>query len=213
MEENLRHMLEYAGITLTPKELPHPRQLDFSALNLSPALQDIYLALGGKQREFPRRPGAWDVETADFAIELDEELHFNRYRAVTLGSSAYDDLPEFPRDTYLTYCREREGECLAVGSHGRKWTSPSSNKQFGRSERYGELDGAGSSRWRQRAFYDFMKDVSAQALGIKVVRISVWDELVVHGRKCSVEGVLVDCDPSAAEPLVGFLHERLALQP
>ena len=48
---------------------------------------DLYKKLGGTLSEVPMRVGAYDIDTRDFIIELDEENHFNRYRLATLDST------------------------------------------------------------------------------------------------------------------------------
>lgn len=45
---------------------------------------------------------------------------------------------------------------------------------FIKSNDNGCLNGAGSSRWRQRAFYDFLRDVTGLIKGIPVIRLSVY---------------------------------------
>ena len=45
---------------------------------------------------------------------------------------------------------------------------------FIKSNDNGCLNGAGSSRWRQRAFYDFPRDVTGLIKGIPVIRLSVY---------------------------------------
>ena len=45
----------------------------------------------------------------------------------------------------------------------------------------GCLDGAGSSRWRQRAFYDFLRDVTGLIKEIPVIRLSIYQTF--KGRK------------------------------
>lgn len=78
---------------------------------------DRYRALGGAQ-ETPRlRPGKWDFVLEGFVLELDEDLHFNRYRATTLDDPLYDALPTFPLARYRAFSREREVECLSAGSY------------------------------------------------------------------------------------------------
>ena len=48
-------------------------------------LHDLYRTLGGMNPNPSFRPGSWDLAFADgLVVELDEELHFNRYRAHTL---------------------------------------------------------------------------------------------------------------------------------
>ncbi len=43
-----------------------------------------------------------------------------------------------------------------------------------KSDDNGCLDGAGSSRWRQRAFYDFLRDVTGLIKEIPVIRLSIY---------------------------------------
>jgi hypothetical protein len=40
----------------------------------------------------------------------------------------------------------------------------------------GELDGAGAPRWKQRAFYDAMKDTGAgEEIGLSISRVAIYD--------------------------------------
>lgn len=88
---------------------------------------DLYRMLGGVQ-DVPRlTPGSWDLAYTDgLLIELDEDLHFTRYRGVTLDASWAADLP------WTDACREYvvTGERRA-GAGGRRWTSPSAERLFG----------------------------------------------------------------------------------
>lgn len=54
--------------------------------------------------------------------------------------------------------------------------SNSSEKFFLKSNDYGVLEGNGSSRWRQRAFNDFLKDVNSVIRNKPVIRVSIYDE-------------------------------------
>jgi len=79
----------------------------------------------------------------------------------------------------------------------------SSDRQFGQSgERY-NLEGAGSSRWRQRAFYDYLKDVYSWVVNLPLIRISIYDEF---------EGVSVDTllSKGLAEPILEFVQTRVS---
>lgn len=119
----------------------------------------------------------WDIVFDGIAVELDEQLHFNRYRALTLGSGVYRRLPNFPAAGYATLCRQREAACLRAGSYGGKWSNPSCERQFGPAGPLGDLQGAGAPRWKQRAFYDFLKDLAPLALGLPVARLAIWEPL------------------------------------
>lgn len=109
-------------------------------------------------------------------VELDEELHFNRYRSVTLKAA---DLAELPwQDAYLDFCGRYEERCLQAGKWGKRWTTPSCEAMFGAAGDPGALHEAGAPRWKQRALYDAFKDIAASdSRTWRLARISVWDEI------------------------------------
>lgn len=159
-----------------PCGFPHAKLNKKEIINrgLDDEVTRVYNQLGGIMNEYPINY-RWDITYPDFIIELDEELHFNRYRYETLQSSLYDDYVNFDVDQYRRFCQVREKNCLKAGSYGGKWKNSSTDTQFQPSNTNGVLDGAGSSRWKQRAFYDFLKDVHAIIKGIPVIRISIYD--------------------------------------
>lgn len=140
--------------------------------NLYSVITDMYRALGGKQDEVPLNIGKYDIECKDFIIEFDEENHFNRYRLKTLSSPIYEDWCNFTVTDYQQYCTKYEDKCR---TYGKFWQTNSSDKQYGISSPCGSLDGIGSSRWKQRAFYDFVKDVYSTAINTPIIRISIYD--------------------------------------
>ena len=142
----------------------------------------------------PVRPGAWDLAFDDgLVVELDEELHFNRYRARTLQTPWAADLPW--HDTYLVHCRDRETECLAAGKWGKRWTNPSCESMFGPPDAPGTLDGTGSPRWKQRALYDAVKDIAAlQSTTLRLCRLSVWDRIGDTDLAETLAGAGIDLD-------------------
>jgi hypothetical protein len=177
----------------------------------------VYDELGGRLLHWPLNLRRWDLEFSskrikNIAIELDEHLHFNRYRAVTLESPMYSKLSDFPRRPYTAYCAAHEGACLKAGRYGRRWSNPSCEYQFGPPSPPGVLAGNGAPRWRQRAFYDFVKDLSPLVAGVKVVRIAIWDEICVSGQTRLVEDVLSNrdnCEVRSAA-LVALITQRIS---
>ena len=136
----------------------------------------LYRQLGGLIESPLLRPGAWDLAFEDgLIVELDEELHFNRYRNWTLESPRVKDMP-WSRD-YLRFTAEFETGCLAAGKWGKRWTNPSCEALFGTADLPGNFGISGAPRWKQRALYDAMKDVSAHSTGTKLARLSVHDEV------------------------------------
>lgn len=174
----LAELLMAAGLTADPppgrpsvEELPGPVMDDLFVL---------YQSLGGVLDRPALRPGAWDLKIGGVRIELDEELHFNRYRATTLRRAWAVALPWTA--SYLDMCGQHEPECLRAGRWGQRWTSEPSARMFGGGARPGDIySDAGAPRWKQRALYDAVKDAIAAHTDVKVARLSVHD--LVSGRR------------------------------
>lgn len=137
-------------------------------------VESVYRSLGGILDEYPVNIGEFDIISSDFFIEFDEEHHFNRYRAKTLESPIYDEYDHFPVYDYLDYCEDFEDN---VGKGGKFWTTDGSEKQFGKSSQPKDLNGHGPARWKQRAFYDFLKDVYSLIVNKPVYRFSIYEEV------------------------------------
>ncbi len=135
-------------------------------------IAEMYEILGGKQDKVPLNIGKYDIDLENFIIEFDEENHFNRYRLKTLSSPIYKDWKNFKVTDYQQYCTKYEDRCR---TYGKFWNTDSTDKQYGVSSPNGVLEGCGSSRWKQRAFYDFVKDVYSIAVNIPIIRISIYD--------------------------------------
>jgi hypothetical protein len=138
---------------------------------------DLYRTLGGHAEEFVVfRPGVWDVVLADGVIvELDEEQHTNRYRRTTLEPAWAEGLPWTP--DYVRYSEAHEAAALRKAKRGGYWTSPSTERMFGRADPSGEFGDSGAPRWKQRALYDAMRDVLAVEGLVALARVSVWDDV------------------------------------
>ncbi len=147
---------------------------------------DTYIKLDGQLEVLPINYGSWDISTKDFIIELDEERHFNRYRLETLSSGIYDKYTNFSVDNYKKNCQNQEKQCLSAASWGKNWKNDSTEKMFCKSNINGNLSGNGSSRWRQRAYYDFLKDITSIIRNIPIFRISIYDKF----RDKSIESIL-----------------------
>ena len=160
-------------------------------------VMDLYRALGGIQ-EAPRlAPGSWDVVYSDgLLIELDEDMHFNRYRGTTLDAPWAAELPwTAPYRQYVL-----DGEQRA-GTGGKRWTNPSAERMFGQADLDGVIGVNGAPRWKQRAMYDAMKDAAAATGQVNLARVSIYDLVdgqvlndVLYGR--------VRVDAGAVEDLV-----------
>lgn len=152
-----------------------PSNTDLLSSKYSREIIKVYSYLNGQLTTPPTRFGNWDISLKDSIIELDEERHFNRYRLITLESDFYSDHTLLNRDIYKTYCINNEIDCLKAASWGKNWKNNSTEKQFGTSALLKDLSGNGSSRWKQRAFYDFLKDVSSKIIDVPILRVSIWE--------------------------------------
>lgn len=135
-------------------------------------IQSCYKELNGILDTPPTNIGKYDIILNNFIIELDEENHFNRYRLITLESQFYDQYKNFNIEEYKLLCEKYENKCR---TYGKFWSNKSTEEQFGESQTKGTLTNNGSSRWKQRAFYDFIKDISSAIIGIPLIRISIYD--------------------------------------
>lgn len=190
-EQNLRYILKNAGFEAKKEST----EIFADGIRKSDYFEEamrVYRSLGGRSTSLPApgRRSAWDVCTGDTYIELDEEQHFNRYRFVTLQSSVYKEILSFPIETYKQFCTQYESDCLRKASRGIYWSSPSTVDQFGAGSSPGDLRGNGSPRWKQRAFYDYIKDLFSLISGQEVVRLSIWDMVMVNGKHVFVGELL-----------------------
>ncbi|MGD0197243.1 MAG: hypothetical protein ABSC56_04975 [Solirubrobacteraceae bacterium] len=170
----LADLLTAGGLIPTPVTPARP-----TPQRLGDELLELYRCLGGCQASPALRPGAWDlVFEGPIVVELDEELHFNRYRAMTLRASWAQALPW--REDYLRYCDKHESDCLAAGRWGKRWTNDSCARMFTGGP-LGKLDGAGAPRWKQRALYDAIKDSATMAeTPVAMARLSIYDVVAGH---------------------------------
>jgi hypothetical protein len=195
--------------TVSKKTLRLPNQGAVAASDLAGAVEDVYRKLGGILEIPPtNRNLQWDLEFDGAAVELDEYLHFNRFRAITLESSVYSLLPVFPVDLYRGFCQKYEAECLRAGAYGGKWTNKSCDSQFGIASPPKDMNGSGPSRWKQRAFYDFVKDLAPLLVDVPLARIAVWDTIDEGSRSRTVEDVLKPPKPPSATALAALVRSR-----
>lgn len=158
--EVLADILEEGGCSRGPA--PSSPRLSTLPAELAAEVLRTYRNLGGVLAAPNPRPGGWDMALEDGPIiELDEELHFNRYRLMTLDASGYSGRAW--AEEYRQHCIAHEDECLAAGRWGKRWTNESCAAMFGSAAEAGEFDGAGAPRWKQRALYDALKDAATLA--------------------------------------------------
>lgn len=207
MQRQLEGLLSSTG-QVSAGTVPFPRLRDITHSQYASTVDTLYRTLGGILDVVPLNLRAWDIEFDGLAVELDEYLHFNRYRAVTLDNNVYDRLAGFPLEPYRRYCKRYEPECLKAGSYGGRWSNRSCDVQFGRASAPKDFTGAGPSRWKQRAFYDFIKDLTPHLLGAHVARIAVWDTLQDGNEPRHIAQILKQPRTTSAHAIAELIHTR-----
>jgi hypothetical protein len=154
-------------------------------------LLEIYKKLNGKQEEIAFHISKYDCAYNGIIVELDEENHFNRYRVITLENPIYNQNTTMRKDDYLNFSSLFENECC---THGKYWNTSSSDRLFGSSDPNGLFLKKGSSRWRQRAFYDLLKDHIPFILKIPVIRLSIYECLNYNGHLITINEILTSGD-------------------
>ena len=176
-ENALGTALQEAGINLVqnPTGIGSTARSDDLPAIAQQKISELFESLGGAQSlNVPFRTGRWDfTDGQGLYLEFDEFEHFNRERLSTLSVPWSDQLP---------WAAEYRGYCVEHGhrarTYGKFWTSPSTEKQFGLAAPNGTFEGNRSPRWKQRAFYDALKD--AQAIfrdDIQLIRLSAYDQI------------------------------------
>jgi len=210
LQDTLCELLDSHG-RVTDRVVRVPKLADLKISKWNSEADNIYRKLGGLLETFPLNLRKWDIEFNGQAIELDEQLHFNRYRYYTLDSVAYNSLNAFPKVRYQEYCTVYENECFKAGKYGGKWSNPSCDKQYGLASLPGDLREPGPSRWKQRAYYDFIKDLSPLIIGIQVIRMSIWDCLDEDGVSRRVIDALNAPSSKTAKAILCLINSRLQM--
>lgn len=189
-------------------KIPRARMTDLPS-QAQRELLHVYKNLGGVLESPILAPGDWDFAFADgFIVELDEDLHFNRYRATTLELPWAKALPW--ASEYQRQCVDGEDMCWKAGRLGGKWTSPSTVDMFGIGDPPGSFKDGGSPRWKQRALYDAVKDAFAvHSDRHRLARMSIHD--VISG--VSVNDFLLGRKSFSESALLEFLEARTTTTP
>lgn len=165
-----RAIMKHLGHVEAPRKPAAPRLMTLPAHTASQVM-DLYRDLGGVQTAPKLAPGSWDIAYADgLLVELDEDMHFNRYRGTTHDAPWAVNLPWIA--DYGRYIVQGERR---AGTGGKRWTSTSTERMFGRPDPEGVFGDNGAPRWKQRALYDAMKDAAASTGQVTLARVSIYD--------------------------------------
>ncbi len=188
---NLKKLVSRVADVRDKVTLSRPTWDDLVVAGVAREVIRVYRMLGGIHEQPRIAPGPWDLQIDEVAIELDEETHFNRYRALTLDSSLYRRLDHLDAGAYRAWCASREAACL---TYGKYWSTSSSEREFGPPGPRASLSGRGAPRWKQRAFYDLIKDLSPIVGHLKVTRVSIYDTVSCRGSAETLDELLRNAD-------------------
>lgn len=206
MGKREHNILKYINPDYDFKKPAIPKLRDYKNSKWYDEIFAIYKELGGIQNEIPIgiKSNHLDFAINGKILELDEENHFNRYRTITLQAGIYKDSSTLSNTSYLEYCKKFENKCQARGGY---WASASTEEQFGKANIPGNLNGNGSSRWKQRAFYDMLKDFIPYITNseIPIKRISIYDKLSIDGDQIEVNKILSSYNPKYVKEFSSFI--------
>lgn len=169
----------------------------------------IYRELGGLNEIPTIQVKGYDIELENTIIMLDDEEHFNRYRSITLRSDIYSQYTGFQVEKYRSYCRTYERDCLKSCSYGKEWEDLQSVKEFGKAGEKGDLFYEGSPVWKFRAFQDFLVDISSLIFKFSLVRVSVWDNLLINNKMYKINDILLTSNADLRKALLKNLERKI----
>jgi hypothetical protein len=172
-----KQLKEYLKLKFGSASYSKPSSQGFINSGFNAEIRDVYRMLGGLQKEYPTNFRGFDIQLDNYVVELDEERHFNRFRLITLNSPFYAKNKNFNVKNYQSWCSSKEDICLRTAGWRNNWENKNSKIHFGESDPEGILKTKGGTRWKQRAFFDLLRDVSSCLLNIPILRISVYHEL------------------------------------
>jgi len=172
-------------------------------------LLEAYKLLEGKAT-FPDIKFPFNIlEFGRFHVVLDDVTHFNRYRAKTLKLDFYEQLASFPLAKYRIYSRNFETECLKAAASGQLWTNAEAEKHFGHSQVSGDLGLSGSAGWKLTALKDVAVDLIARKRKMRMLRLAVWDDLMILHNLKRLNELLVSPRSAETEAILKLVEKRL----
>ncbi|MDF2157731.1 hypothetical protein [Algoriphagus sp. CAU 1675] len=140
----------------------------------------------------------------------DSELHFNRYRLITLRSELYENL-SFPFfESHKRLCRNYEKDCLKSGLQQRIWDGPPVAKSwFGQASEPGDFSGFGASGWKLTAYNDAQIDLQSRIHGYKLVRLSPYETLMTGGSLKRLDQLLINPKEDMRKVILSWFIRKL----
>ena len=201
-------LLEQIDIRNEPLDI----QPSLSKIQNKAEVTQVYKDLEGQNDQISRLASLSLI----FCFELnayvlyEPNFFFNKYRLITLRSDLYGQMNiHFDLLKYKSYCRSKEQRALKAGLAKQIWSDPTAKGLFGASEEAGYFGGNGSNGWKLIALTNFALDVFMHEQGLRLVRLSPYDTLMINGRLLSLKDVLISNDLNVNEKVQQFLKRQL----
>ena len=185
-----------------------PKYLDQKGKNwLSEILED----LGGNGSLPLLEKLKFDFKIGRFLILWDEEIHFNRYRLMTLRSSLYEEFNFSFSEGLKRLCRTYEKEALKSGMNTRIWSGPPIAKTlFGMASEPGDFSGNGATGWKLQAYNDAQIDLQTRIHGYKLIRLTPFETIMTGGSLKRLDQLLVNPKEEQRQMIYNWLMRKLA---
>lgn len=203
----LLNILQANDHEIKPINLNVNEELFQNNTDLDPS--EMYRELGGIKDSFPSFKKTGHIISPNTIIVLDDYLHFNRYRTITLRSPFYEKMPHFPLANYRRYCRNNEKECIKSGLQKGIWDNRESDFYFGPSSEAGDFFKNGSGGWKLIAFQDYLEDVASYLLNYKLLRLSVYDNFLAEGKIFRLDNILDRPNHLLQPQLLQYIQRKL----
>ena len=173
-------------------------------------LEEVFGVLGGLGAPVTLEKLKFDFKINRFVFVFDDEVHFNRYRLETLKTAVYESFTYPWVESYKRLCRTYEKECLKSGARERVWFGPPiAEKLFGQSENPGDLSGRGASGWRLNAYNDVQYDLFSRLHGFKLIRIPMYENLMVGGTLVKIDDLLLQPKESQRQAIRNWMLRKV----
>lgn len=173
-------------------------------------LKEIYEDLGGIGSIPLLKKLKFDFKIKRNLILYDDEIHFNRYRLISLRSDFYREfnLPFY--EAYKRLCRTYEKDCLKVGLQGRLWNGlPIAKHSFGEPNEIGDFSGTGATGWKLLAYNDAQIDIQIRIHGYRLIRLNPYETLMTGGSLKRLDHLLMNPKEEQRKMLVNWFMRKL----
>ncbi|MEN2283027.1 hypothetical protein AAGF08_12870 [Algoriphagus sp. SE2] len=173
-------------------------------------LKEIYEDLGGIGDIPLLNKLNFDFKIKRNLILYDDEIHFNRYRLISLRSDFYKEFNFSFYEAYKRLCRTYEKDCLKVGLQERLWNGPPIGKHsFGEPNEIGDFSGTGATGWKLLAYNDAQIDMQSRIHGYRLIRLNPFETLMTGGSLKRLDYLLMNPKEEQRKMLVNWILRKL----